>query len=126
MSELQSIQKAVKEKGKPKVREATMIALKEGFTKEARRRIRQAKNISIEIWLPEYLSSPAYKEIDAPICLELGIKVDDLRNIMGEGIKEAIAKPDVSYKNPLANTGRNSLCPCGSGLKYKKCHGRES
>ena len=20
--------------------------------------------------------------------------------------------------------GRNELCPCGSGLKYKKCHGR--
>jgi hypothetical protein len=21
--------------------------------------------------------------------------------------------------------GRNAPCPCGSGLKYKKCHGRE-
>ena len=20
--------------------------------------------------------------------------------------------------------GRNDLCPCGSGLKYKKCHGK--
>jgi uncharacterized protein YecA (UPF0149 family) len=20
--------------------------------------------------------------------------------------------------------GRNDACPCGSGLKYKKCHGR--
>ncbi|MCJ7484894.1 MAG: SEC-C domain-containing protein [Candidatus Aminicenantes bacterium] len=20
-------------------------------------------------------------------------------------------------------TGRNDLCPCGSGLKHKKCHG---
>ena len=23
----------------------------------------------------------------------------------------------------MAKTGRNELCPCGSGLKYKKCHG---
>ncbi len=23
-----------------------------------------------------------------------------------------------------AKTGRNDLCPCGSGLKYKKCHGK--
>ncbi|MGO9807972.1 MAG: SEC-C metal-binding domain-containing protein [Rhodomicrobium sp.] len=21
-------------------------------------------------------------------------------------------------------TGRNELCPCGSGRKFKKCHGR--
>ena len=23
-----------------------------------------------------------------------------------------------------AKSGRNELCPCGSGLKYKKCHGK--
>lgn len=25
---------------------------------------------------------------------------------------------------PVAKTGRNEPCPCGSGRKYKKCHGR--
>jgi len=25
--------------------------------------------------------------------------------------------------DPWANVGRNDLCPCGSGKKYKKCHG---
>lgn len=25
--------------------------------------------------------------------------------------------------DPYANVGRNDLCPCGSGKKYKKCHG---
>ncbi len=25
--------------------------------------------------------------------------------------------------NPYANVGRNDLCPCGSGKKFKKCHG---
>jgi len=25
--------------------------------------------------------------------------------------------------NPFANVGRNDLCPCGSGRKYKRCHG---
>lgn len=24
----------------------------------------------------------------------------------------------------LPVVGRNELCPCGSGLKYKKCHGK--
>lgn len=26
--------------------------------------------------------------------------------------------------DPYANVGRNDPCPCGSGLKYKKCHGQ--
>ena len=32
------------------------------------------------------------------------------------------AKPVVNAK-PLAAVGRNDPCPCGSGKKYKKCHG---
>ena len=28
--------------------------------------------------------------------------------------------------DPFANVGRNDPCPCGSGLKYKKCHGRDA
>ncbi|PCS00187.1 preprotein translocase subunit SecA [Lactococcus fujiensis] len=27
-------------------------------------------------------------------------------------------------KNPFAGVGRNDLCPCGSGKKFKNCHGR--
>ncbi len=43
--------------------------------------------------------------------------------------KPAPAKPATYEKDkddPFANVGRNDPCPCGSGLKYKKCHGRES
>jgi preprotein translocase subunit SecA len=29
-------------------------------------------------------------------------------------------------KNAMADVGRNDPCPCGSGKKYKKCHGQES
>jgi preprotein translocase subunit SecA len=28
-----------------------------------------------------------------------------------------------SSTTPDSSTGRNDLCPCGSGKKYKKCHG---
>jgi len=28
-----------------------------------------------------------------------------------------------SPSDPYAGTGRNALCPCGSGKKYKRCHG---
>lgn len=30
----------------------------------------------------------------------------------------------VQQNNPYANVGRNSPCPCGSGKKFKQCHGR--
>lgn len=42
--------------------------------------------------------------------------------------KPAAAKPQTYVKDkddPFANVGRNDPCPCGSGLKYKKCHGRD-
>ena len=28
-----------------------------------------------------------------------------------------------SALDPYANVGRNDACPCGSGRKYKRCHG---
>ena len=28
-----------------------------------------------------------------------------------------------TYRRPGSKIGRNDPCPCGSGLKYKKCHG---
>ncbi|MFW2177818.1 MULTISPECIES: preprotein translocase subunit SecA [unclassified Moraxella] len=36
------------------------------------------------------------------------------------------ASVDNSTENPYANLNisRNALCPCGSGLKYKQCHGK--
>ena len=43
--------------------------------------------------------------------------------------KPAPAKAATYVKDaddPFANVGRNDPCPCGSGLKYKKCHGRDA
>jgi preprotein translocase subunit SecA len=30
------------------------------------------------------------------------------------------------YGGDVAKAGRNDPCPCGSGKKYKKCHGANS
>lgn len=35
---------------------------------------------------------------------------------------EKLLNPPVPVRNP-AKVGRNDPCPCGSGLKYKKCCG---
>jgi len=42
------------------------------------------------------------------------------------GIQPAVRKTATIMKDkddPFATVGRNDLCPCGSGKKYKKCHG---
>jgi preprotein translocase subunit SecA len=43
----------------------------------------------------------------------------------GAGSDGAASKGDrVVVSNPWAKTPRNAPCPCGSGKKYKHCHGR--
>ncbi len=39
---------------------------------------------------------------------------------------ESGAKPDAQPKGEYGGVGRNDLCPCGSGKKFKKCHGENS
>jgi preprotein translocase subunit SecA len=39
---------------------------------------------------------------------------------MGGGDGSSTTK---TASNPYKNVGRNDPCPCGSGKKYKKCHG---
>jgi preprotein translocase subunit SecA len=49
---------------------------------------------------------------------------------LAAGIAEAEAVPtapregfDASNPSTWGNPGRNDLCPCGSGRKFKHCHG---
>ncbi|MEY8459959.1 preprotein translocase subunit SecA [Eggerthellaceae bacterium 24-137] len=48
-------------------------------------------------------------------------------NMPGQPPKPAPSKPQTFVKDkedPYANVGRNDPCPCGSGKKFKKCHGQ--
>ena len=51
--------------------------------------------------------------------LERRRKIEQERMIIGRGDSEEKKKPVRREKK----VGRNELCPCGSGKKYKKCHG---
>ncbi|NLQ13892.1 preprotein translocase subunit SecA [Olsenella sp. KGMB02461] len=44
----------------------------------------------------------------------------------GEDSKPPVRKPYVKAESgdPYAGVGRNDLCPCGSGKKFKNCHGK--
>jgi preprotein translocase subunit SecA len=39
---------------------------------------------------------------------------------------ENVSAPSSEEKKAMGDVGRNDPCPCGSGKKYKKCHGQES
>ncbi|MGN6721493.1 MAG: preprotein translocase subunit SecA [Marmoricola sp.] len=40
------------------------------------------------------------------------------------GVEVRGAAPQVNASDPYAGTSRNAPCPCGSGKKYKQCHGK--
>ncbi len=51
--------------------------------------------------------------------------------LLTNNIVHAISDVDFSINNELGETinliprvGRNNRCPCGSGMKYKHCHGK--
>ncbi len=41
----------------------------------------------------------------------------------GNGVGAGSPRPAGTATAPFDKVGRNDLCPCGSGKKYKKCHG---
>ena len=41
----------------------------------------------------------------------------------GGGERPAVQQVVKDVDDPWANVGRNDPCPCGSGKKYKRCHG---
>jgi len=41
------------------------------------------------------------------------------------GAEPAASEPQHTYKRETPKVGRNDPCPCGSGKKYKQCHGKK-
>ncbi|MGE8141057.1 preprotein translocase subunit SecA [Novosphingobium sp. NPDC080210] len=79
--------------------------------------------------LPEFLTShidPFTGENDAAARTP---GADTMLSALGAGASAAaLAAPPVAGEDPYAGMGlsRNALCPCGSGQKYKHCHGAAS
>jgi uncharacterized protein len=46
------------------------------------------------------------------------------RGLPASKIMELLAQEEAPPARTFGKTGRNASCPCGSGLKYKKCHGQ--
>jgi uncharacterized protein len=46
------------------------------------------------------------------------------RGQYADGVMKILAEEEKQQKDSFARVGRNDPCPCGSGLKFKKCHGK--
>lgn len=60
---------------------------------------------------------------DARAAAMLGQSLLQRAGMQTQGAVKEMSRPALS---PLVNTsevGRNELCPCGSGKKFKQCHG---
>jgi uncharacterized protein len=63
-----------------------------------------------------------FKHIDRP----MKMMVEELRaQRPPSNVMLRLAQEDAELEAQFANTGRNDPCPCGSGLKFKHCHGRK-
>ncbi len=73
----------------------------------------------------------AIKEEIAGYLFNIEVTVEENTNeVTGKGLEEPSAPVELQYSAPDENganvsggISRNALCPCGSGKKYKRCHG---
>jgi uncharacterized protein len=63
-----------------------------------------------------------FHHIDRPLQLMVGLL---RQNRAPAEVMRLYAEQDQKWRGLLATAGRNDPCPCGSGKKFKNCHGRE-
>ena len=62
-----------------------------------------------------------FHHVDEPLKMLLGLMNDGRP---ASDVMEMIARQELPFYDALQQAGRNDLCPCGSGHKVKRCHGR--
>ncbi len=63
-----------------------------------------------------------FHHVDRPLKIMAGLL---RRGYPAAQVMQVLAEEDGRSAPASAKTGRNDPCPCGSGRKFKKCHGRE-
>lgn len=83
----------------------------------------------VHVPTPEELAAmEAQKQAQAE-AMQLNLSHDEVDGLTGEVTSQAPAEhytgfSPVGEQNVVPPASRNSPCPCGSGLKYKQCHGK--
>ena len=80
---------------------------------------------------PDRLAGATYSgptEVDGDQGQRRSTRIATTSNVARDGEEEKAHKHTPYRKDesdPYANVGRNDPCPCGSGKKFKNCHGRQ-
>jgi hypothetical protein len=94
--------------------------------------VRRLKGVPIATWLALILAAVTIVQAEVADKRQGNIeaKVDQIyQQVINQAVTTPTASPaPVPRVSPGAaqapKVGRNDPCPCGSGLKYKRCHGR--
>ena len=62
-----------------------------------------------------------FHHVDRPLKVLAGLL---RRGLQADQVMPILAKEDARLVDAYGKAGRNESCPCGSGVKFKKCHGR--
>ncbi len=63
------------------------------------------------------------KEAQAPRKMDRARMREERSDLLSQSNSKTQEKPNATPVKVEKKTGRNDLCPCGSGKKYKNCHG---
>src|SRR5699024_5589225 len=97
---------------------------KETITVLARGQVREEISEEAREASRERTENLNYQHADAATAAEQATAVAGAEAPAGEPVTaDGPAKPE-TFKRSQRKVGRNEACPCGSGKKYKHCHGR--
>lgn len=69
----------------------------------------------------EQMKQAGFEEL--PQLSDLQPQLDLMINEVAQAADELMVGNKSQSLNPYKDVGRNDPCPCGSGKKFKKCHG---
>ncbi|MBV4397852.1 preprotein translocase subunit SecA [Advenella alkanexedens] len=93
--------------------------------------LERIRNDTIKVLMTVQIRSPeqvqqAGEEAAKPHVRNVTLHHSDFDEALGAEVNENgdVSAGGIVVKNMMANVGRNDPCPCGSGKKYKHCHGQ--
>ena len=64
------------------------------------------------------------KEVKTDLSKTKTSREEQAMRAAAEGVSRQRARPE-TFKRTERKVGRNEPCPCGSGKKFKQCHGKK-
>ncbi|MFA5701978.1 MAG: preprotein translocase subunit SecA [Advenella sp.] len=93
--------------------------------------LERVRNDTIKVLMTVQIRSPeqvqeAGAEAAKPHVQNVRLHHSDFDEALGAEVNERgdVSAGGITVKNMMANVGRNDPCPCGSGKKFKHCHGQ--